>query len=792
MSNQQPGDQQSQHSDDQRPGVQQPGVHRPHSEPQPVAEPPPLKETERPHPLTPLIRGWLVFVVILFAFGRQLIPDEKGHSSAGKLLSFGIGWILLGVAVVIVLAAAAGFLSWYFTRYVIDDEELRVESGWLAKRSRRIAFQRVQSVDIIQPLAARIFGLVELRIEAGAGDSRTVLRYLTRKQATQFRDYLLARAHGDQVTVAGTAELPQASAFTDLSSAERTLVTINPGLLVLGLVLSTEFAISVGVLIILIVISAIAGAPIIGLAGLIPMFLTVVSLIGRRVTAQFNYTLAESSRGLRISRGLTNLTSQSLPLNRIQGIRIVQPLFWRLLGLTRVDVDVLGYGGSAERGENNTDVSNILLPVAKDDQVRTALSRVLPRADLDAIELHPSPRRARAIRWFDGWTLRYGWNDAVIVSRHGFFERTTDVVPHAKTQSVRITQGPLQRALRLANVHVDTPKGPVDLTALHLDPADARELALQQLDRARAARRAAMPGSGTVEDEAVLQRFGLTGVAPLGSGGESVVYPLGDDHVLRVYRSGDSAATALIGQLTPAYQAFSQTQLGFRTPAIVESGEMSGRVYTVDQRMPGQSLESWLPTVQPDQRRPVLDQYLHVAAALRQLPLPAPRFARLFGDRPRPFESLGALLEDQLRTAARQTAESIGQELPAAAVERVINDVHQRQVRPALVHGDYFPGNVMTAEHQGAMIISGVVDFSPHTLAADPLMDIAGAIWLMGMSDQHGATDDQRFVYDRAMALFGDAEPDLPHWLDVYHRYFAIYYAPDPVVFPYAIRLLQS
>ena len=35
----------------------------------------------------------------------------------------------------------------------------------------------------------------------------------------------------------------------------------------------------------------------------------------------FNFTLAESPRGLRITRGLTNLTSQSVPINRIQGVQ---------------------------------------------------------------------------------------------------------------------------------------------------------------------------------------------------------------------------------------------------------------------------------------------------------------------------------------------------------------------------------------------------------------------------------------------------------------------------------------
>ena len=35
---------------------------------------PVVKQTERPHPATPFIRGWLLFVAILLGWGRQLDP----------------------------------------------------------------------------------------------------------------------------------------------------------------------------------------------------------------------------------------------------------------------------------------------------------------------------------------------------------------------------------------------------------------------------------------------------------------------------------------------------------------------------------------------------------------------------------------------------------------------------------------------------------------------------------------------------------------------------------------------
>ena len=111
------------------------------------------------------------------------------------------------------LAAVAGFVTWYFTRFVIDDDELRIETGAVFKNSKRIPFERLQSVDIIQPLAARIFGLAELRIEAGAGDSTTKLRYLSRPRPPRLRDYLLARAHGQQASIGTVGETAAASAL---------------------------------------------------------------------------------------------------------------------------------------------------------------------------------------------------------------------------------------------------------------------------------------------------------------------------------------------------------------------------------------------------------------------------------------------------------------------------------------------------------------------------------------------------------------------------------------------------
>jgi putative membrane protein len=81
----------------------------------------------------------------------------------------------------------------------------------------------------------------------------------------------------------------------------------------------------------------------------------------------------------------------------------------------------------------------------------------------------------------------------VFAARRGLLRRELDVMPHGKTQSVRLTQGPWQRRLRLATVHLDTTPGPVHVNAAHRDALEARAIVEAQAERARAGRRAAGP-----------------------------------------------------------------------------------------------------------------------------------------------------------------------------------------------------------------------------------------------------------------------------------------------------------
>jgi putative membrane protein len=780
--------QQPQHTSSADPAVTTAG-------PPPVPTARPFKQTERPHPLTPFVRGWLVFVAIAIGWGREVVSSTGDN----QLDTGGLTWILPILGIVVVLAAITGFIAWYFTRFVIDDEELRIETGAIFKKSTKIPFERLQSVDIIQPLAARIFGLAELRLDAG--NSSTKLRYLSRGKASRLRDYLLTRAHGQQASIRDLDQQEAASIFTDLGVTDQPLVQVSSQRLIVSFLLSSEWLIPAAITIIIIVTTAAFGVVPLALGGLIPLLIGMVSLIWRRVIGMFNFTLAESPRGLRITRGLTNLTSQSVPINRIQGVKVSQPLLWRLPGWYRMDVDILGYAhGDSENNESNA--SSVLLPVASPDEVDLAIGRVLPGLNLDAIELHPCPIRARWLRWFDFWTLRYGWDDRTLITEHGWFTHVRDIVPHAKTQSVRIEQGPLQRLLRLADVHVHTPRGPVNAVAHQLDEHPARELALSQLDRARTAR-AAERRRRVVEqvrtddhqgEAEVLAAFGTSRDQLLGSGGESEVFAIDHDRVLRLYRSRHEALRRTAAQLQALYQGWAGCDIGPELPMIFEWGERNGRFFTVDRRLSGRNFSGWLQHAEMAQRRPALISFLDATERLQQLPSPVSGFARLIGEgAPQQFGSLVELLSSMLRGPLQSSRIQLERDIPGVAEvwNRLHGELAQRAVVPTIVHGDICPPNAYISRGPQGPVVTGIADFSPHTVHADPLMDVAGAVIFLELEPYADAAADAAWLEAVAVERHGR---EIVHWIDVYRRFYGFYfsnaYAIDPHLYVWCVRQL--
>lgn len=123
---------------------------------------------QRLHPLTPFVKGWGYFVVAAFA----LVNNEG--------LRQNLTFAGIGLAAVLVGGILLGTLSWWFTKWQLTDDAIRVDSGFLFRRTRIIRFDRIQAIDVAQPFVARLFGMAELSLKTigehfGGRDHTTVI-----------------------------------------------------------------------------------------------------------------------------------------------------------------------------------------------------------------------------------------------------------------------------------------------------------------------------------------------------------------------------------------------------------------------------------------------------------------------------------------------------------------------------------------------------------------------------------------------------------------------------------------
>lgn len=424
---------------------------------------PPVAE-RRLHPVTPFRRAWAPVAVLAGWAGH----DPNGAQEQLQRLTSTM--LLIGLAVLVPAAGLYGFLSWWFTHFAVTDSELRIRTGLLFRRTAHIRLERIQAVDVTRPLLARVAGVAKLRIDVVGADKKDELAFLGEQEARALRAELLARAAGFAPETAH--EVGEAPAHE--------LLHVPPRELALSLVLTGATWGSLT--------AALVVPPVLWLAthSVWTVLATALPLLGAagassagRFVAEYDWTVGESPDGLRIDHGLLDRAHETVPPGRVQTVRIVEPLLWRRRGWVRVELDVAGSDNS------------VLVPVAPRAVAESVIARILPGVTVPASLSRP-PRRA-------GWCVPVWWRghglavtEAVFAAQHGLLRRRLSLVPHAKVQSVRLTQGPWGRLWRLADVHVDTGADKT-VTARLRDAEEAARLLRAQAERSRTGRRDARP-----------------------------------------------------------------------------------------------------------------------------------------------------------------------------------------------------------------------------------------------------------------------------------------------------------
>jgi putative membrane protein len=427
-------------------------------------EPGPEREQDgwhRLHPLSPIIQAGRLLAGLVSALAIALVEGAGKGGFASRVPE---------VAVVVVLAAAAA-VRWLVTRWRLENGTLRIETGLFRRDSRQLPVTRIQSVDVVRPFLARVFGLAELRIRlAGSSDrSDGRLPYLTEREAASVRAMLLAGHHGLDPATPEPGEQPVAQV---------------PAGRLIGSVALWAASMLVVAAVIIAVVAAADRHLLLGVgAGTLAVYaLSFVTAAWRRISSCFGFTVAVAPDGIRIRRGLLGTVAETVPAGRIQAVWMTQPLLWRPFGWCRLQVDVAGVAG---HDEGSRRARKDLLPVGSPAQARHLAQLVLRHA---APEMSRPPRKARLKAPLSYHFLAAGYDGAMAVATTGRLTKTTVWARLEKLQSVRFTQGPVQRVLDLADVHADVAGKRVHVAFKNRNALQARELLDELAALSRAAR----------------------------------------------------------------------------------------------------------------------------------------------------------------------------------------------------------------------------------------------------------------------------------------------------------------
>ena len=466
-----------------------------------MPDPEPTPQWRRLHPSTILVEvvqkvlslAWFIAIVLLLLyFGGE--PDKFE--------------VFLALAALLqVMAPIHAYLT---LRYAVQGDKLLIRSGFLFKRMRTIALDRVQHINLQRGLLHRFFRVVELKVETAAGGkAEAKLAVVSEEEAENLRRQLLERGTGNAelgTTDGSDGSQPRVPSSELLWSATwKELLLLGATENRIALIFGGFFAINQfvpnfqpltwignwiesrfehG--------DSWMGVTLWVAAGIIALFLlgVLVSIVMTFFT-HHGFTLRRADGKLRRRYGLFTQHETMLPVKRVQVVRIDQPLLRRLMGYATLYVESAGTPVTEEAAGAGT---TALCPLLRRAEIGRFIRLLFDDLELESVDWKPvsrhTIRRAFAhtalfqlilllilcvyFTWFAGYAipavllvagwfavaryrgLGYAERGGYLLVRAGVLTRRIWIVPCSKIQGLTISRSPSQRRFGIANLAIAT------------------------------------------------------------------------------------------------------------------------------------------------------------------------------------------------------------------------------------------------------------------------------------------------------------------------------------------------
>jgi putative membrane protein len=359
-----------------------------------------MSEPKRLHPIVIVLTIGKRIKDVIFSFIALFFIWNKGDGS--KLLLFGASAIaIIGIILV-------SILSWLRFTYRLEENELRIEYGIFVRKKRYIPLERIQSLDISEGLLQRLCGMVKVQIETAGGggsdEAEAVLSAISKEEARYIQEYVAGAKNPSVQNDEFVPENPSHFVYK-ITPSQLVLLSLTSG--GVGVVISAvlaffsqvddfipyekvfrgieQWAVSNLIMIVLFIIAGLI------LAWILALFGTMLKYA--------NFQVTKTEHDLVISQGLIEKRQITIPLTRIQAIRINENIVRQWLGYGAVSVE--SAGGSASNKEGS---KVLLLPLVKLDDIEEILGPYLTEYQFTS-SFTSVPKRAMGRYIFRSWFI---------------------------------------------------------------------------------------------------------------------------------------------------------------------------------------------------------------------------------------------------------------------------------------------------------------------------------------------------------------------------------------------------
>lgn len=437
------------------------------------------------------VLNWGVFAIIV-------LPAQRTH-------------FLAALVTLIFLIIAFSLLKFFFFTYQISDEMLTINSGIFVKRHTHIPYGRIQTVQRSQWFFLKPFQLEQLKIETAGHESHrpeVVLPVVAESVRETIEQKRLALGKADQQSPTAVQGITPTKATPIQSTAVRQEYQINPH--DLNIFALTSF----GILPLMGILAAIYGKIqeyipqqflntitkeivsqsilIISVAVVLIVIIAIAGSYLSLVQKYYQFTLTSTGNQLRTYQGLLQRKSVTIPINRIQALRIKQNVLRQWAKLATIQALAASSAGDDDKGNDM-----MILPVIKSHDTFDRLKPFINWVPTHFVQLNKIPGKNRfyfirnamlimlipvagclyffkiwgllslpllIIAFFMGWysSSNTGWQiykDQLLMQSGSLFTRTEFIIPKKNVQSFSLNRSIWMAHNNLAHMQVNVRHG---------------------------------------------------------------------------------------------------------------------------------------------------------------------------------------------------------------------------------------------------------------------------------------------------------------------------------------------